>query len=234
MGSAARADRLKRLAAERAAAMVEPGMVLGLGTGSTAELALAAIARRLAGGWLAGVRGVPTSANTAELARSLGIPLAELDEVGRIDLTLDGADEVDPALDLVKGAGGALLREKIVACASRRNVIVVDERKLVERLGTRARLPVEVVRFGWRTQAAALEELGAAEVELRRSAGGEPHLTDEGHYLLDCRFAEGIADAAALERQIRARPGIVETGLFLGLADTVVVGTAGGVRLLER
>ena len=225
--------RLKRLAAERASELVESGMVLGLGTGSTAALAVAAIGRRLEQGTLADVRGVPTSPRTRELARAARIPLTDLEQSPRLDLTIDGADEVAPDFGLIKGRGGALLREKIVAWATRRNVIVVDETKLVDRLGRRSSLPVEVVRFGWSTHVAALERLGA-EVTLRRAGDGEPYLTEEGHFLLDCRFAEAIGDAAGLEREIRARPGVVETGLFLGLATTLVVGGESGVRVLER
>jgi ribose 5-phosphate isomerase A len=230
-GSAVR-DELKRAAAERAAAMVESGMALGLGTGSTAAFAVEAIGRMLRVGSLAGVRGVPTSERTRELASEAGIPLTTLDETPRLDLTIDGADEVDPQLDLVKGGGGALLREKIVAAASRRTVIVVDEGKLVERLGVRFALPVEVVRFGWRGSAAFLDELGAA-VDLRRHRDGRPYVTDEGHYIVDCRFPGGIADPAGLDRTIRSRPGVVETGLFLGLASTVIVARAQGIEMLE-
>ncbi|MFN2432370.1 MAG: ribose-5-phosphate isomerase RpiA [Gemmatimonadota bacterium] len=223
----------KRLAAERAAEMVRPGMVVGLGTGSTAAFAVAALGRALAGGRLPGIRGVPTSRRTEELARAEGIPLVCLDDVGTVDLTIDGADEVDPALDLIKGGGGALLREKIVASASRRNVVVADESKLVDRLGRRCALPVEVAAFGWTGHVAALERLGA-RVEPRLGPGGEPFVTAEGHRILDCRFPDGISDPPALEAQLRSRPGVVETGLFLGLTDVVVVAGASGLRVLER
>jgi ribose 5-phosphate isomerase A len=233
-GSEAQEARLKRLAAERAAEMVEPGMRLGLGTGSTAALAVHAIARRLREGSLRDLVGVPTSQRTRDLARSLGIPLATLDDVDRLDLTIDGADEVDPRLDLIKGGGGALLREKIVASASARNVIVVHAAKLVQRLGTTFPLPVEVARFGWRTHVPAIEALGA-RAELRRvSSTGEPFETDEGHYLLDCRFPDGIADPPRLDAALRARPGILETGLFLELADALVVASGDGVTVRER
>nr|MBA2565700.1 ribose 5-phosphate isomerase A [Gemmatimonadota bacterium] len=163
-----------------------------------------------------------------------GVPLADLNEVGRLDLTIDGADEVDPQLDLIKGGGGALLREKIVASVSGRYVVVVDDGKLSPRLGSRFALPVEVVRFGWRVHVAALERLGAASVDLRVDRGGAHVVTDEGHLILDCRFAGGIDDPPRLERELRGLPGVVETGLFLGLASWVVVAGEGGVRVIER
>ncbi len=224
---------LKRSAAERAVELVESGMRIGLGTGSTAAFAVEAIARRVREGTLRDLVGVPTSNRTRDLVRSLGLPLAELDDVGRLDLTIDGADEVDPRLDLVKGGGGALLREKIVACASDRNVIVVHEAKLVERLAGTLPLPVEVVPFGWRTHLAPLERLGG-RAELRRTAAGAPYVTDEGHYLLDCRFTGGLDDPAGIQRVLRARPGVVETGLFLGLADLLVVASRDGVTVRSR
>ena len=233
-GPEAQEKRLKWLAAERAAEMVEPGMRLGLGTGSTAALAVEAIARRLREGSLRDLLAVPTSERTRDLARSLGIPLATLDDVDRLDLAIDGADEVDPRLDLIKGGGGALLREKVVASASARNVIVVHEAKLVRRLGMTFPLPVEVARFGWRTHVPAIERLGA-RAELRRvSPTGEPFETDEGHYLLDCHFPDGIAYPLRLNAALRARPGILETGLFLGLADALVVASRDGVTVRER
>jgi ribose 5-phosphate isomerase A len=213
----------KRDAAERAAALVRPGMVVGLGSGSTALLAVEAIARRLAAGSLSGVVGVPTSRATADLAQARGIPLTDLERHPVLDLTIDGADEVSPGGDLLKGAGGALLREKIVAQASRRLVIAVDETKRVDRLGRGHPLPVVVAVFGWTTHLAAVRALGAEPV-LRRDAAGAPYLTDDGHAILDCRFADGIADPAAVERALKSRPGVVETGLFLGLSPEVIVG----------
>jgi ribose 5-phosphate isomerase A len=208
-------------------------MRIGLGTGSTAAFAVEAIARRVREGGLRELVAVPTSNRTRDLALSLRLPLATLDEVGRLDLTIDGADEVDPRLDLVKGGGGALLREKIVAFASDRNVIVVHAAKLVERLGLTFPLPVEVVAFGWRTHLPVLEQLGA-RAELRRAPDGEPCVTDDGHYLLDCRFAGGIAEPQKVDETLRARPGVVETGLFLGLVDTLIVASKEGVTVRDR
>jgi ribose 5-phosphate isomerase A len=225
-------DELKRQAAERAVELVEDGMVLGLGTGSTARFALEALARRRQRGELGDIVGIPTSVATQQAAERLGVPLTTLEDHPGIDLTLDGADEVDPSLDLIKGLGGALLWEKIVASASGRLVILVDETKLVDRLGQKAPLPVEVVPFGWTTHVDAVRALGGEPT--LRSHNGQPFRTDGGHYILDCRFPDGIADPQAVEDGLRARVGVVETGLFLGLATTVVVGTEDGPRLMER
>ena len=213
----------KRLAAERASAEVRDGMVVGLGSGSTAELFVRALAERVRSGLR--VAGVPTSEATARLARELGIPLVRLEDCPAVDLDVDGADEVDPNGQLLKGLGGALLREKIVAHAARRVVIVVDESKLVARLGERAPLPVEVVRFGWRRTAAALAALGL-EPRLR---GGEadPFVTDGGNLILDCRL-DGAQDLAALAARCKLQVGVVEHGLFLDLHPMVVVGRADG------
>lgn len=224
-------DRLKRQAAERAVEFVKNGMVLGLGTGSTARHVLEILAERLRGGALRDLVGVPTSRATERHALELGFPIATLEEEPRIDLTLDGADEVGPELRLIKGLGGALLWEKIVATVSERVVIVVDEGKLVAELGETVPLPVEVVPFGWTTHLGFLDLLGA-RATLRRRADGEPFVTDGGHYLLDCQFADGILEPERIERELRQRVGIVETGFFLDLADTVVVAGADGVRVL--
>jgi ribose 5-phosphate isomerase A len=224
-------DILKRGAGEQAVEFVENGMILGLGTGSTVFYALRRLGDRVSQGQLRDIVGVPTSNATARLAHEFGIPLTTLDEHPWLDLTIDGADEVDPDLNLVKGLGGALLREKIVAAASRRLVIVVDDSKLVERLGTRAPLPVEVVPFGWRLQMAYLESLGA-QPTLRRIAGNEPYVTDGGHYIIDCQFA-GIDDPHTLATALNIQPGIVENGLFLNMVDTVVVGTPEGVSVYQ-
>ena len=200
-------------------------MVVGLGTGSTAALAVEELAHRLFQGELRDIVGIPTSNATHQQAVLLGIPLTTLEEHPTVDLTIDGADEVDPDGNLIKGLGGALLREKIVATVSSRLVIVVDQSKLVERLGSKAPLPVEVVRFAAGAHAPAIRALGG-EPELRRGPDGEPFKSDEGHCILDCRFAAGIPDPRLVQETLRARPGIVETGLFLGMAPEVIVGRA--------
>jgi ribose 5-phosphate isomerase A len=225
-------EALKRAAAERAAEWIRDGMTLGLGTGSTVRHLLDVIAeRRAAGDWHA-VVGIPTSEDTTARARRLGIPLATLAERPRVDLTIDGADEVDPLLRLIKGLGGALLREKIVAAASSALVIVADESKVVERLGTRAPLPVEVERFGEAIQPDFIRRLGADPV-LRRGDDGTPVVTDGGNHVFDCRFAEGIEDPEGLERDLALRPGVLECGLFLGMATAAVIAGADGVRVME-
>ena len=222
----------KQMAAERGASLVESGMVLGLGSGTTATLAVQAIGRRLREGSLRNVVGVPSSSAIAAVARESGVPLTTLDEHPVLDLDLDGADEVDPDLNLIKGLGGALLWEKVVATASRRVVIFVDESKLVDRLGTKAPLPVEVIPFGWRTHVRFVESLGG-KPELRTNPDGRPFVTDEGNYILHCRF-EGIADPESLELHLRKRAGIVGTGLFLGIAHEVIIGRVGGVEVRTR
>ena len=223
---------LKQAAAERAVDFVESGMVVGLGTGSTAIFATRRIGALLRDGTLRGVIGFPTSRATADEARRLGIPLLAEELPRTLDVTIDGADEVDPQLDLIKGGGGALLREKIVAEASRREVIVVDESKLSPVLGTRRALPVEVVPFGWRSQARFLEALGG-RVLVRQDAHGAPFRTDQGNLVLDCTFGP-IARPAELAQRLGARAGIVEHGLFLGLATDLIVAGASGVRHLQR
>lgn len=220
--------QVQRLAAvERAVSLVRDGMTLGLGSGTTAVLALPLIAARLAQGWR--LAGVPTSRETEREAQRLGIPLVSLDTHPTLDLTIDGADEVDPGCNVVKGRGGALLREKIVAACSRYEVIVVDEEKLVRRLGERSLLPVEVVPFGREPARRRLAALGL-EPTLRQREG-QPYLTDNGNLIFDCRLDPGH-DPAALAREICAVPGVVAHGLFLGLVDLVLVGTSAGVREL--
>ncbi|HVL88310.1 MAG TPA: ribose-5-phosphate isomerase RpiA [Candidatus Thermoplasmatota archaeon] len=223
------AAKAKEAAARRACEFVQSGTVVGLGTGSTANHAIRRLGELVREGAL-DIQGVPTSEASADLARVAGIPLLDLEEAGTIDATLDGADEVDPALDLVKGLGGALLREKIVAAASKRFVVMVDEAKLVPRLGTKAPVPVEVLRFGWVQASWKLRALGCDPV-LRRVKEA-PFSTDNGNWILDCRFPP-IDDAAALERRIDAVPGVVDNGLFVNLATDVVVGNADGTASVQ-
>jgi ribose 5-phosphate isomerase A len=224
-------ERHKQAAAERAVELVRSGMVVGLGTGSTAIFAVRRLGDLVREGLLREIVGVPTSKAIGVEAERLGIPLA-LDGARDVDLTIDGADEVDPDLNLIKGGGGALLHEKIVAQASRREVIVVDDGKLSPRLGTRWAVPVEVVPFGWRAQARFLESLGA-RVALRTAADGSAFTTDEGNLILDCAFGP-IAAPRDLAGRLDARTGIVEHGLFLGLASDVIVAGAGGIHHLTR
>lgn len=214
-------------AARRAVDLVRDGMLLGLGSGSTAGAAVREIGRRLAAGRLSDVTGIPTSNVTRDLAREAGIPLTDFSANSQIDLTIDGADEVSPAGDLIKGRGGALLREKVVAVQSRRLVIVVDQSKLVGRLGERSPLAVVVVPFGWTTHRDLLRELGADPALRTRHGGEAPFVTDDGHYILDARFPGGIEDPRALAEVLARRTGVVATGLFLGMAPEVVVGRSG-------
>ena len=221
-------DDLKRAAAQRAVEFVESGMIVGLGTGSTAGFVVEQLAARVARGLA--VIAIPTSEQTAGLARRLGIPLATFAEHRRIDLAIDGADEVQrTTLDLIKGRGGALLREKIVAAASGRFIVVVDQEKLVDRLGEHAPVPVEVVQFGWQATAAALAKLGA-DPELRQT-GGEAFVTDGGNFIIDCHFGS-IVDPQNTERLIKMTVGVVESGLFIGRSSAVVVATDSGVDIM--
>ena len=221
---------LKRLAAEKAVEAVEDGMVLGLGTGSTAALAVEAIGRRVQQGLR--VVAIPTSEATAAQSRRLGIPLVDFAAHTTVDLTIDGADAVERhRLDLIKGLGGALLREKIVAAASKRMIVIVDDSKLAGAFGTRCPVPVETVQFGWQTTQRRLEALGGA-ARLRRRADGAPLITDGGNYVIDCSFG-AIADTAALEARIKQLVGVVENGLFIGLATEVIVAGAGGIEVLR-
>jgi len=223
-------DTLKRAAAEAAVQLVENDMIVGLGTGSTAAFAVEALARR----HRQGLRfvGIPTSERTAAQAAAASIPLTSFAKHRRIDLTIDGADEVERGtLNLIKGLGGALLREKIVAAASDRLAIIVDGTKLVDRLGTRTAVPVEVVAFGLEATQESLEVLGAS-VRLRMSPAGQPFVTDGGNRILDCNFDQ-ISDPARLEERIRHIVGVVESGLFVGRADPVFVADAAGVHRLD-
>src|SRR6516164_2045482 len=216
--------------AERALELVPSGSRIGLGSGRAAEAFVKALGERVRQGCLR-VQGVPTSENTARLAKQEGIGLLTLAEAGILDLTVDGADEVDPNLNLIKGYGRALVREKIVAASSRRLIILVGDEKLVPRLGTRGKLPVEVTPFALPLCERRLGELGCRPVPYRQGAG--LFVTDNGNHILDCQIGP-IADARRLEADIRAIPGVVGTGLFLGMADTVLVGERDSFRLIEE
>jgi ribose 5-phosphate isomerase A len=223
-------DDLKRAAAEAAVELVQNGMVVGLGTGSTATFAIEALGRRHRDGLQ--FIGIPTSDRTAAQAKAVKIPLTSFREHREIDLTIDGADEVERGtLNLIKGLGGALLHEKIVAAASRRLAIVLDGVKVVDRLGRRTPIPVEIVAFGLEATQARLESIGATAC-LRQTATGEPFITDSGNRILDCSFGP-IADPATLEKRIRQVVGVVESGLFIARADVVFVANTSGVHRLE-
>lgn len=224
----AEAGDLKRAAAERAVELVEDGMLLGVGTGTTARHFIAGLVRRAGQGMRVTV--LPTSLESAALVREAGIPLVE-DVERAVDLAVDGADEIDPELNLLKGHGGALFREKLVATAAARFVVIADESKLVERLG-QSYVPVEVLPFLWRLTGRRLAELGA-EWELR---GGEetPYRTDNGNLIVDLRFPGGLAQPGRTAADIKSVTGVLEHGLFLGLASSCLVAGAGGVRVIER
>jgi ribose 5-phosphate isomerase A len=207
-------------------------MVVGLGTGSTTAFAVIRIGERLKSGDLKNIVGIPTSIRTEILAGELGIPLGGLDDQPVIDVTIDGADEVDPDLNLIKGGGGALLREKVVAQASRQNIIIVDESKLSPRLGTRRALPVEVIPFAAKYAENFLKSQGAA-VSLRLDDKGQPYQTDQNNFILDSNFGE-MADPNGLASRLNERAGIVEHGLFLGLASDVIVAAEDDIRHLKR
>jgi ribose 5-phosphate isomerase A len=228
-------EQWKQQAAERAIALVEDGMTLGLGTGSTAARFVDLVGERVKGGLK--VRCVPTSEATRVRAEALGIPLVTLDEQPFVDLTVDGADEIDGELRLIKGGGGALLREKIVAAASDRMVVIADQSKRVAALGAFP-LPVEVVQFGISVTRAMVQALAAdagceGEIVLRLKPDGRPFVTDCGNCLLDCAFGR-IDDPEALDEALKLVPGVVESGLFLGMADAAIIAGANGVVLLER
>ena len=224
--------KLKKQAAHRAVEFVQSGMIVGLGHGSTALYAARRIAELIHSGVLQNIRGVPCSRKVFEDARRLGIPLTTLNRNPVIDLTIDGADEVDGSLNLIKGGGGALLREKIVAQASLCEIIIVDESKMSEVLGTRCAVPVEVAPFGWKTHFFSLEKLGA-NVKPRRNSDEKLFRTDQGNVILDANFGP-INDSAKLAADLKARAGVLEHGLFIGIATDVIVAGKGGVRHLER
>jgi ribose 5-phosphate isomerase A len=221
----------KQRAGEEAVSFVQSGMVVGLGTGSTADFFLRALAARIADGRLERIRGLPTSRASEVLARGLGIPIATFAECPHADVTIDGADEIDASLNLIKGRGGALLREKVVAQNSARLIIIADDSKKVVALGTRFPLPVEVTVFGFETQSEYLASLGC--VPTLRMAGDKPVVTDNGNYIYDCKFPR-IEDPMALERELGMRAGVVESGLFLGIATLALVAGKTDVERLSR
>lgn len=221
----------KQIAAESAAQLVRNGMVIGLGSGSTAEIAIRILGDKVKNGLQ--ITGVPTSLKSEQIARAQSIRLATLDDYPELDLTIDGADEVElGSLDLIKGRGGALLREKIVASSSRQLIIVVDESKIVNRLGSHGEVPVEIISFGWQSTARRLKKLGWKPV-LRLEAGSLPFVTDGGHYILDCSFEKGVS-IQSRAAQLHDTVGVVEHGMFLGMATEAHVGSAKGVRVLRK
>jgi len=220
-------QQIKQQAGEYAAKYVEQGMTIGLGTGSTVFFLIHALAEKVKQGFE--FSAVPTSVQTAKLAQELGITLTTLDDVNELALTIDGADEVDPQLQLIKGGGAALLQEKIVAAAGKELIIITDESKMVPQLGAFP-LPVEVITFGWKQVQQKISKAGCPDVQLRMK-DGKPLLTDHQHYILDCRYGK-IDDAAALNTALHAIPGVVETGLFIGMATKIITGYSDG-RIVE-
>ena len=218
-------EDLKKQAGERAVDYIEDGMTIGLGTGSTVEYSIKKLGKLVRDGLK--IKGIPTSIHTQRIAKKEKIPLTTLEENPVIDLTIDGADEVDSNLNLIKGGGGALVREKIIAFNSKKVIIVIDDSKIVKALGIDFPLPVEVVKFGWTSTKKTLEELGC-NVELRRIMENEPFITDNSNYILDCEF-ERILEPEQLEININNIPGVVENGLFIGLVDEVIVGGKQGI-----
>jgi ribose 5-phosphate isomerase A len=227
MTSSSQLDALKQQAAIKAVEYVQPGMVVGLGTGSTAEHLIAALGRRVREGM--SIRGVPTSQQTQELARRHGIPLIETDDAWSIDVAIDGADQVDPNLNVMKGGGGALLKEKIVAAAAARFIVMVDHSKCVSTLGNSFPLAIEVIPFGWGSTARHIERLTGAKVILRERQG-RIFISESGHYILDVHIGS-IEEPAQLETDLNRVPGVVETGLFVGRTALLIIGTPDGVRL---
>ncbi len=225
-------NQLKRLAAIKAVEFIESGMVVGLGTGSTTKFAVEEIGAKLKSGELKNIVGVPTSEATSKLASSLGIPLSSLTENPVIDLTIDGADEVDENLNLIKGGGGALLREKIVAQASKIEIIIVDESKFSKNLGEKWAVPIEVIQFAVESEKNYLKSIGGNPV-LRKKENGELFITDEGNVILDTNFGV-IENAAELAAKLEGRAGIVEHGLFLNLCDTLIAATEEGIKTKKR
>jgi ribose 5-phosphate isomerase A len=223
-------EELKKLAAEKAVDEIKDGMIVGLGTGSTMKYTLKKLGELVRKGLK--IQGIATSINTKRIAQEEGIPLTTIDVNPIIDITIDGADEVDGSLNLIKGGGGALTREKIIAFCSKKVVIIIDDSKIVKALGIDFPLPVEVVKFGWTSTKKALESFGC-EVVRREIIQGEPYITDNGNYILDCDF-EYITEPEQLEKQINNIPGVVENGLFINLAHQVIVGGKQGIITLDK
>jgi len=235
-------EELKKIASEKSVDHIKDGMIVGLGTGSTVEYALHKIGSLVKDGLE--IYGIPTSLHTRRIAKEQNIPLTTLEEHPEIDITIDGADEVDSDLNLIKGGGGALTREKIIAHHSKKVIIIVDDSKIVKALGIDIPLPVEVLKFGWKSTKKELEKFGwqpakqsldelACTVELRKIMGDEPFITDNGNYILDCEFIR-INHPEELEYNINNFPGVVENGLFIGLVNEVIVGGKQGIMTLGR
>lgn len=222
-------EEMKKLAAEKAVEYIEDGMIVGLGTGSTVEYALKKLGEMVKEGLK--IQGIPTSLRTKKSATNYGIPLTDLKEHTEIDVTIDGADEVDSNLYLIKGGGGALTREKIIAYHSKKVIIIIDETKVTKRLGVDFALPVEVIKYGWNATMKTLEDLGCTP-ELR-TITGEPYITDNQNYIIDCDFGK-IDEPEVLEKDINSIPGVVENGLFIDLVSEVIVGSKQGIMTLEK
>lgn len=223
-------EELKKLAAEKALDYIKDGMIVGLGTGSTVEYTIRKLGKMVREGL--NIKGIPTSIHTMRIAKEENIPLTSLEENPEIDVTIDGADEVDSNLNLIKGGGGALTREKIIAFNSKKVIIVIDDSKIVKALGIDFDLPVEVVKFGWTAVKKVLEDFSCT-VKLREIMDKEPFITDNGNYILDCEF-ERIDDPQTMEVDINNIPGVVENGLFVGLVDEVIVGSTQGILTLNK
>jgi len=220
---------MKRIAAQKAVEFVENDMIVGLGTGSTVKYALKYLGERVQEGL--SIKGIPTSNETKKIAMKFNIPIVSLSDYPEIDITIDGADEVDSNLNLIKGGGGALTREKIIAYHSKMVIIITDDSKVVKSLGIDFALPIEVVKFEWQATKRAIEKIGC-NVELRKIFD-DPFITDNGNYILDCEF-ERISDPEQLEQDLNMIPGVVENGLFIGVATKVIVGSKKGIMTLER
>lgn len=224
-------EQLKKLAGEKAAKYIDDGMIVGLGSGSTIAYTIKKIGELIQNKELK-ITGIPTSSKTAKLAKEHSIPLSNLEEHPVIDLTIDGADEVDRNFNLIKGGGGALTREKIVAYNSKQEIIVVDETKIIQRLGSSFPLPIEVVKFGWNPVKQKIEEEHDCKVELR-TVMDQPFITDNANYIVDCEF-DKIDDPQQLEKELNVIPGVIENGLFIDLTDIVIIGSRDGVRTLKK